>query len=247
MPSLYPANYPQKKRNLNLSPEAADLPALIRDAACVFVDRLGLCAGSFRLPAPDLPPCTTGLQWQNTLFRAAGFRRAHIEVFEVADQFAVLHACILPHLDSQAPIFGFDMVSGQTQATGIFLDYSPVTAAPSAFALSDAVPAAARAKFLRQRERPDWGGIFSTEFFAIRPVCADEVRAAISLAQAALQHYLKNLTASGGPPVQRVVDGHAAYARGQRLNPHTFRMLARHIGMDPARRFIEDVLFPLPV
>jgi hypothetical protein len=229
-----------------LSHEDVDLPGMMRDAAGMFVARLGDSADAIRLPAPSLPPCSASLQWYNTLFAGPEFRRAHIEVFEVPGQFAVLHACILPHLDSHAPIFGFDMVSGQSQATGIFLDYSPVTAAAAEMALSDAVPACARSHFLHKRERPDWGGIFSHEFFAIRPSSVGEVRDAMALALAALAHYLGKLKPSAGGAIPGVVAGQAAYARGQRMNPHTFRMLSRHVGGACARRFIEEVLFPLP-
>jgi len=233
---------------LSLSHEATNLITLMRDAADFFVARLEGCTDTVRLPPPSLPVFSGTLKWENTLFSGTKFRRGHIEIFEVPGQFSVLHGCILPHLDNAAPIFGFDMVSGQTQATGIFLDFSPVTRGQPIPALSDVVPPEARLRFARVRERPDWGSIFSTAFFAIRPTSDDEVRAAIALAQRALTHYLDRLEAAGGAgrPDREVVSGQTAYARAQRLNPHTFRMLSRYVGTDAARYFIEEILFPLP-
>lgn|GEM_PF-3211692 len=233
---------------MSLSLEAITLPGLMRGAADVFCTGLLDCAAPVHLPLPALPPAPSALRWHNTLLASRQFRRAHIEIFEVETCFAVLHACILPHLDDPAPIFGFDMVSGQTMATGIFLDFSPSIPGPSVLTLSDAVPADSLRAFRRERERPDWGGIFSREFFAIRPTSDDEVRTAIDLAQRAFLHYLGFLKTAGraDTPQLRVARGQADYAQGQRKNPHTYRMLARYVGAGPARRFIEDVLFPLP-
>ena len=227
----------------------AEVLRLMRDAASSFIAALRAAPGTMDLPAPEQPSHGAGLLWKNTLFKGPGFRRAHVELLEIENHFAVVHVVALPHLNQKQPIFGFDMVAGHAQATGIFLDFSPVTRAPPNPCLSDAVPAAVRASFTHARTRPPWGTIFSPEFFAIRPNGLDEVRAAIGLAGQAFAYYLRHLipAPSAGPASdEAVLEGHVAYARGQRLNPHTERMLARFVGAVPARAFIEDVLFPMP-
>jgi hypothetical protein len=221
----------------------------MRAAADQFTGRLQAQAGSVELPPPPQPPHNGKLLWRNRLFAAGAFRRAHVELLEIMDHFAVVHVCVLPHLYSIAPIFGFDMIAGTAQATGIFLDFSPVTPAPPRPALADIVPADARAAFSQTRARPEWGAIFSPDFFAIRPRGPDEISEALRLSLNAFEFYLATINAAGAAPCPAdplVLRGHAAYACAQRQNPHTVRMLARYVGGDAARRFVDDVLFPMP-
>ncbi len=207
---------------------------------------------SVELPPPMQVPATPELVWQNTLLASASFRRAHVERFEIPDRFAVLHVCVLPHLTEPTPIFGFDMVAGRLQATGIFLDFSPVTDRSPVLALGDILRPDVRARFTDPRPKPTWGKVFSDDFFAIRPSSATEIMAAVAIARDALVTFIARLAAQkpdhacGRQPVSQVVEGQAAYATAQRQNPHTLRMLARHIGMAAARNFIDDVLFPMP-
>ena len=226
------------------------LPHRMREAADHFVRTVR------QLPAvrpgvpPALPPHDPGLVWQNTLFHSASFRRLHIELFEVRSHFAVLHVCVLPHVSCRAPIFGFDMVAGLEQATGMFLDYSPVTACAPAPCLGDVVTGAIRASFKTPRAAPSWGSIFSKDFFAIRPADRNEVETALTLAERALEIFLASLPEeSQGLSRQAdeaAVKGQTAYAMAQRQNPHTFRMLSRHVGQHAARTFIDEILFPVP-
>jgi hypothetical protein len=201
-----------------------------------------------RLAAPTLPPHPNNLRWENAIFAGPSLRRAHVELFEVEGHFSVVHVCIFPHVGDPGPIFGFDMIGGRAQATGAFLDFSAATHAPPIPSLSAAVPPAELARFGNRRERPPWGDIFSADFLAIRPTCHDDAEAVLGLARAALMFYLEALSTNRfeGPGDPATVHGQAAYVIGQRLNPHTFRMLARFTGEAAARRFIDDVLFPLP-
>jgi hypothetical protein len=254
--TLYLRKSPSRTAEKTVPPILAEPPAgesavlnLMQQAAENFVARLGAAPGAVQLPAPKQPAHGDELRWRNTLFVGPGFRRAHVEWLDIANHFAVVHVVVLPNLSEPDPIFGFDMIAGRTQATGIFLDFSPVTAAPPKPSLGDTVPDSVRAGFTHARTRPDWGSIFSDDFFAIRPANLDEIRAAIGLGATAFDTYLCHLAnhATPGPALNKTVrEGHAAYARAQRMNPHTERMLARFVGAAPARAFIEDVLFPLP-
>jgi phycocyanobilin:ferredoxin oxidoreductase len=187
-----------------------------------------------------------GLHWQNTLLTAGTFRRAHVETFAVAERVSVLHVCLFPHLHDAAPIFGFDMVAGPARVTGIFLDLSPVTHRPPRPGLRDVVAGAALDSFATRRVLPEWGEIFSPDMLAIRPTDLNEVDHALALAKTALDGVLRATQNGPGVPSAEIVAGQARYAEGQRRNEHTARMLAGFIGAEAARRFIDEVLFPLP-
>ena len=102
----------------------------MRRKADDFAVSIGAQPGSVEEPVPAKPPHGPKLVWVNRVFTAPSFRRAHVEWLEILDVFAVAHVVILPRLNDPAPIFGFDMIAGRKQATGIFLDFSPVVPGP---------------------------------------------------------------------------------------------------------------------
>ena len=228
---------------------AADEPALLpllRAAADGFCDRLRAVPGVQCLAPPPQPPHDGSLRWRNTLFAAPIFRRAHVELLEIPGHFAVVHVVVLPHASNQAPIFGFDIVAGRAQATGVFLDFTPVTQAPPDPDLAVVLPAEQRLQLGTPRELPEWARIFSRGVLAVRPSAPAHVDAAIACALRAFGVYLQLLPAcAAGQPDPDVLRGQAAYAYAQRQNPHTRRMLARFVGEEGATVFIENVLFPV--
>jgi phycocyanobilin:ferredoxin oxidoreductase len=169
-----------------------------------------------------------------------------VELCQVPGHFAVLHVCICPHAATAAPIFGFDMVAGRDQATGAFLDYSPVVPDAGGPCLGRVVTSPDKARFRHHRARPDWGSIFSPDFFAVRPAGMEEAGRALALGRHALLAYTGDLRRGAWPayPEAAVRNGQAAYAAAQRRNPHTLRMLARFVGQDAAEAFMREVLFP---
>jgi len=224
------------------------LPLMAR-AAAMFRARLGAEPGCRKLPVPAIATLTSGqpaaLLWDNVLLCADSFRRAHVETFEVAERLSVLHVCIFPHLNDPLPIFGFDMIAGPSRVTGIFLDLSPVTDRLPVPSLRDVVGPAALAGFALPRTLPDWGDIFSDEMLAVRPIDLDEVSRAIALAERALDGVLRARHLPADPAPAEIAAGQVRYIAGQRRNEHTLRMLTSFIGLPSARRFIDDVLFPL--
>jgi phycocyanobilin:ferredoxin oxidoreductase len=222
---------------------------LMAPAAALFRQRLLAEPGCTPLPMPvdlDLASRTPAdLQWNNLLLRSQTFRRAHVETFIVPGRITVLHVCVFPHLDDPAPIFGFDMVAGPARVTGIFLDLSPSTASPPLPGLSDVLDPSELASFATKRTLPEWGDIFSSDMLAIRPADIDETIRAICLARRALDCLLTMPRFRADPAPAAVAAGQARYSSGQRRNEHTLRMLSGFIGPTPARRFIDEVLFPL--
>ena len=221
----------------------ADLTIVMQSLADEFCNVLAQCGGH-ALAAPRLPVHGKELRWRNWLFESALFRRAHVELFEIPAHFAVVHLCVLPHIGDPAPIFGFDMIGGRAQATGIFLDFSAVAQRADTPVLSDVISQAERSQFMEPRAAPDWGHVFSPDFFAIKPADPAEITAALILARRGLNHYLRHL---GGCRIAdpAIIAGQSAYALAQRRNPHTVRMLTRYVGAEAARDFVEEILFPL--
>lgn len=224
------------------------LPAMAR-AAAMFVARLRAEPGCVELPVPASEPFTAAppasLLWNNVLLRSESFRRAHVETFDVAERLSVLHVCVFPHMEDPGPIFGFDMVAGHSRVTGIFLDLSPVTSELPVPRLRDVVDRAALAGFAMPRALPAWGDIFSDDMLAVRPTTLDEVTRAIGLAEQALDVVLQACRGASDHASVEIAAGQARYITGQRRNEHTLRMLGGFIGLAPARRFIDEVLFPL--
>jgi phycocyanobilin:ferredoxin oxidoreductase len=203
-----------------------------------------------RIEAPDFSErarragtCLRPVDWANEIFEGPGFRWAHVEFFSIPGQIGVLHVCLFPALDRRAPIFGFDIISGRAKATGAFLDLSPTT--PSFDPIADAWMGSPPEAFAEPRTLPEWAAaIFSPRALAIRPVSVSEVDAVVALARRSLAFWLDAEKPSGSVAVMALAQ--YRYAAAQRLNEHTFRMLAGCVGPEIAREFIDDWLFPTP-
>ena len=65
--------------------------------------------------------------WVNRVWTSNAYRRAHIDVVDAREtkKLWMMHVCVFPHLKSDAPIFGFDVIAGQKKITGCFFDFSP--------------------------------------------------------------------------------------------------------------------------
>jgi phycocyanobilin:ferredoxin oxidoreductase len=211
--------------------------------AATFRSRLIAEPGGKMLPVPAIEMPPTALQLDNVLFAADTFRRANVEMFSAPGRVYGVHVCVFPHLHDPTPIFGLDIVSGPARVTGIFLDLSPVTEAPPAPRLRDVADADLFDGFSIYRDLPEWCEIFSPDALAVRPMDFDEVARAIDLAQVALEAALASSRRSSA--YVDATAGQARYVAGQRRNEHTFRMLTGFIGAGPARRFIDEVLFPM--
>ena len=67
--------------------------------------------------------------WINRVWSGDLYRRAHVDVVDMREssKLWMMHCCIFPHLDSDAPIFGFDVIAGPNKMTGAFCDLSATT------------------------------------------------------------------------------------------------------------------------
>jgi phycocyanobilin:ferredoxin oxidoreductase len=196
------------------------------DVARRFIDVIESQPGTTRIPTKDYG-------WENHRFANPRFRFAHVEIFN-QDRFMVLHCCVFPRADDPSPIFGFDVIAGDSKVTGLFMDLSPTTHArwtPMPF-----IPVA------HPRDVPEWGRIFSDGLLACRPD-GEELSLICGEAVDLLSEYLGRLgtESSGSGMIAGMQD---RYCLQQRRNEHTTRAIRNLLGEELAKEFIEDVLFP---
>lgn len=199
-----------------------------------YLDELArhFCSVIAAQPGAEAVP-TKDYGWENHRWTSPWFRMAHVEIFN-QDRFMVLHTCVFPHAWDPSPIFGFDVIAGEHKVTGLFMDLSPTALPSTPFCdLED----------LQNRDRPEWGDIFSDHWVACRPTADQLVRIGLE-AQRVLLTYLGGLG-------QQVFDSSAIvaaqdkYCLQQRRNEHTMRAIRNLLGEDLAKEFVETVLFPV--
>lgn len=178
------------------------------------------------IPTPDYG-------WENHRYSSPKFRMAHVEIFN-QERFMVVHCCVFPHVNDPAPIFGFDVIASEHKVTGVFLDFSPTVKEPGRFHSET---------FKQQRERPEWGNIFSQNWIACRPD-KPEMMKIIRLSQDLLRDYLANWVAKETGEEQSIRDGQNRYCLQQQQNEHTLRALKNLIGAEKAKEFMDTILFP---
>ena len=169
--------------------------------------------------------------WENHRYTSPQFRLAHVQIFK-QDRFAVVHCCIFPHQTDPAPIYGFDVVTGENKITGLFMDLSPTVKPTEPFTNLDVG---------RIRDRPEWGDIFSPHWLACRPT-TEELDLIGDEAVKVLTTYLPTLGDVGDQ--QSIIAGQNHYCLQQQRNEHTRRALTNILGADGANTFMSTILFP---
>ena len=66
-----------------------------------------------------------GLVIKNTMYKAPGLRKMHLELAEIKDM-QILHCVFFPECSYNLPIFGCDVVSNGKTVTAAIVDVSPV-------------------------------------------------------------------------------------------------------------------------
>ena len=177
------------------------------------------------------PMHTDDYGWENHRFCSARFRMAHIQLF-MQPKFAVVHCCVFPHISDPAPIYGFDVVAGESKITGVFMDLSPTVRPTEPFT---------QLQVGQNRERPAWGGIFSEHWLACRPT-PEEMDLIGDEAVRVLETYLTTL--GGVDLITEIVPRQNRYCLNQQQNEHTRRALVNIIGAEKTEEFMTTVLFP---
>ena len=180
------------------------------------------------------PVATKDYGWENHRWTSDHWRMAHLEIFN-QDRFAVVHLCIFPHIYDPRPIFGFDVIAGESKVTGVFFDLSPTV---------DPVEPFTELAIERPRDRPEWGDIFSPHWIACRPT-AGEMLAISDEVEAVLTRYLENLNERVSGDYEEIIHAQNHYCLQQRKNEHTMRAIKNLLGEETAQEFVSTVLFPV--
>ena len=187
--------------------------------------------------------------WVNRVWRNDDVRRAHIDVVDARDTKGLwmMHVCVFPVLNNDAPIYGFDVIAGKNKMTGAFHDFS----ASSTFdhpmidgykeAVADFIPK-------KQRQLPEWAtNIFTDKMLAAGNVnTIEEAVSIIELAQDNLRAYFNEVGEfTGAGNRDEVIAAQNYYCHNQQQNPHTPRTM-KSLGLNEADvdKFCTDMLFP---
>jgi len=187
--------------------------------------------------------------WINRVWRNDDVRRAHIDVVDARDSKGLwmMHVCVFPVLNNDAPIYGFDVIAGKTKMTGAFHDFSASSTLDHPMidgykeAVADFIPK-------KQRQLPEWAtNIFTDKMLAAGNVNSEEEAVAIiELAQNNLRAYFDEVGEfTGAGNRDEVVAAQNYYCHNQQQNPHTPRTM-KSLGLNEADvdRFCTDMLFP---
>ena len=186
--------------------------------------------------------------WINRVWQNEDIRRAHIDVVDAraSKGLWMMHVCIFPNLNNDAPIYGFDVISGKHKMTGAFHDFSPSATLnhPMLDWYQDAT-----ASFVpeKKRELPEWAlNIFSGSMIAAGNVKEEEAGSIISIALDNLHEYLDQVGEFNGFGDSQLVTASQNYYRhNQQQNPHTPKVM-KSLGLNEADvdKFCTDMLFP---
>jgi phycocyanobilin:ferredoxin oxidoreductase len=198
-----------------------------------YLDKLARDLGNIISKVKDVQTVPTkDYGWENHRWTSPQFRMAHVEIFN-QDRFMVVHCCVFPHVTDPAPIFGFDAIAGESKVTGLFFDLSPTVRETAPFC---------NIQGLVNRDRPEWGNIFSENWVACRPT-PDQLEEIGTDAIRVLSEYLPTLNTETSNAAD-IAAAQDRYCIQQRQNEHTRRALINLIGNDLTEEFMTTVLFP---
>lgn len=187
--------------------------------------------------------------WVNRVWSSDAYRRAHIDVVDARETRGLwmMHVCVFPHLNSNAPIYGFDVIAGKKKMTGAFHDFSPTTAQEHPM-ITEFAKRVGVLKWKRERELPEWAkAIFTDSMMAAGNVNnEDESDQVQFIVLDNLDYFLKKVGRFNGTADPE--DGKEAqnrYAKYQKMNPHTPRVM-KSLGLDEddVDAFVQKCLFP---
>jgi phycocyanobilin:ferredoxin oxidoreductase len=187
--------------------------------------------------------------WINLVWTSDDVRRAHLDVVDARESKGLwmMHVCIFPHVHSDAPIFGFDVIAGKNKMTGAFHDFSPTVNSQHDM-LDFFEDSVSQLQWKREREMPDWGkAIFSPYILAAGNVKEEaEMRQLNRVVMDNLSYYLNHVGHYSGTANEELgVQAQNRYAKYQKMNPHTPRVM-KSLGLDEddVDAFVQHCLFP---
>ena len=188
--------------------------------------------------------------WVNRVWTSNAYRRAHVDVVDAREtkKLWMMHVCIFPHLSSDCPVFGFDVIAGQKKITGCFFDFSP-TIDKDHKMINWFGNTMAKYGYNKTRTLPEWAQqIFSPYMVAAGNVSEEsEMEMITKMIHEGAEYYLDYIERTNDS-MDGLFEGIKAqnrYAYYQKQNPHTPRtMTSLGLGEDDVRLFIDKCLFP---
>lgn len=188
--------------------------------------------------------------WYNIVWKNDHIRRAHLDIVDAREskKLWMMHLCIFPNLKNDAPIFGYDVISGPKKVTGFFHDFSPVAKRPHFMQRYFEIQSS-KYSYSKKRELPEWArNIFSESMISAGNVKdKKELNTLIDLVDANLHYYVNIL------PIftldkhneNDIMEAQDYYAENQRKNPHTPKVM-KSLGLseEDVNIFCNEVLFP---
>jgi len=186
--------------------------------------------------------------WFNHIYSSPSVRYGHLEYFKsYNDAIEVVHCVFFPSYFKALPIFGYDAISLGGRITGVFCDYTP--SPYHDIILQSTISTVKDSLKDLQRDLPGWTEFFSPEFIAISPKekyeeSEQKCLALFDLYIAVTKEFDKNNKFLDWDETKAHIDGQNRYSIGQRKNSKTQKALAKYIGEQEAKDFIEKTLFP---
>lgn len=188
-------------------------------------------------------------EWLNHIYSSPSVRYGHLEYFKSNnDAIEVVHSVFYPSYYKALPIFGYDVISLGGKVSGVFCDYTPC---PYHDMFLQGAIKAVKDKFTHLlRPLPEWVDFMSPDFLMISP--KDEYIEVEKACNMLFEVYLgftktfdRNNKFLNWDETLLHIREQNSYSIGQRKNMKTQKALAKYIGEDAAKKFIEDTLFPV--
>jgi len=186
-------------------------------------------SGGIEIPTEDFG-------WSNKRYVGDNYRLAHIERYSDKN-LEVLHFTCFPNPTYQHPIFGFDIITTDKKPLAAFMDWSPV---------DNKVSIQSRYTFEKPYPLPDWAKlIFSPTSLAIIPNDYEMVGLSNNVVES-FELYLDVLNNSKEKPnrINYIISAQNRYCENQQKNERTFNVLKAKLGVERAKYFMENILFP---
>ncbi len=187
----------------------------------------------------------------NEIHLCKGMRKLHLEIAILGSGLQILHCVFFPDPNFDLPIFGTDVVVGSAGVSAAIVDLSPVTGIlPNELTLQ--LEKLSIPSFKQVRDLPSWGSIFSPYVKFIRPANRFEESCFLELVDDYLSCLLAELYRSSADRLDTTstmnrYKGQLNYCNQQKRNDKTRRILKKAFGTQWAERYIEEVLFDMPL
>jgi hypothetical protein len=187
--------------------------------------------------------------WSDMVWSNENFRRAHLSIVDERANRGILmlHFCIFPHIHSNAPILGMDLIAGEKKITGAFIDFSATTSHDHTL-MNTFGKIVDSYSWKKERVLPEWAAkIFSQHMIAAGNVTdTTELAQLDTIAKLVIDTYTQDIAQYNHTEDSNL--GKSAqnrYCYYQKQNPQLYRsMMGMGLEEHEINKFVNDCLFP---